>query len=98
MKWTSDHPEQINGQDAWGLLSRWNRFRRGRMWAAKRFNNRLRRARKYEATHSGREYWASRLYRGGECVCRYTKTLTHRLERRRGRMRLGGNRLNRRRR
>lgn len=33
---------------------------------------------------TGKEYWKSRLMSGGECVGRYTKTLTHRKERREG--------------
>ncbi len=32
----------------------------------------------------GKEYWKSRLYRHGEAPGRYTKTLTHRKERREG--------------
>lgn len=32
----------------------------------------------------GYEYWASRLHRYGEAVGRFTKMLTHRRERRRG--------------
>lgn len=31
---------------------------------------------------NGKEYWKSRLHRGGECRGRYTKKLTHRKERR----------------
>ena len=32
--------------------------------------------------HVGKEYWKSRLYRWGEIMGRYTKTLTHKKERR----------------
>jgi len=32
----------------------------------------------------GREFWASRLHRGGELIGRFTKLLTHRKERRAG--------------
>ena len=31
---------------------------------------------------AGKEYWKSRLHRGGELMGRFTKTLTHRKERR----------------
>ena len=33
----------------------------------------------------GKEYWKSRLHKDGESLGRYTKTRTHRLERRRAR-------------
>ncbi len=35
-----------------------------------------------------REYWASRLHRGGEAPGRFTKTLTHRKERRIGKQQI----------
>lgn len=35
--------------------------------------------------HAGKEYWKSRLHRGGETLGRYTKQQTHRKERREGR-------------
>ncbi|HUV63533.1 MAG TPA: hypothetical protein VMW24_06510 [Sedimentisphaerales bacterium] len=43
-----------------------------------------------ERRGAGKEYWASRLQRGGEESGRYTKLLTHRLERRRASMEIQG--------